>query len=451
MATALQRLAAPRRLTAVVAGCVALGAMLVSSPALTALVVPTMLSGLLLLALVRGVTSRPDEAGRRRIFWWSVIAFGAHLLFGLASTNISFDVRLFLGADGIGYDRVATKIVAHWQEGLPFPFVPHGKEGFYYLLAGLYWIFGSYTASGLAVNAALAAGLIPLMSDTTHRLFGASAARYAAPLVVVLPGMFLWTSQLMKEAVFLFLLAVALNSAVRLMERTSLMSLGLLTVSLALAFTVRAWIALVIAAGLLAGMVFGHKRLISGLGTGFSTLVVVAAVMLASGLGYQGYQAAVSVDLEQANLVRRDLTSSQTGYEAEVDISRASSALTYLPQGVVNFMAGPFPWHIRGVRQLPFVPDMIVWWCLLPFLWLGYRRAGVLVGRRRLLMVLPAVGTVLLLSLALGNFGTVVRERLQVILLIVPLIALGLSERTSRRSAPAAPPSASPLPELVSR
>lgn len=247
----------------------------------------------------------------------------------------------------------------------------------------------------------------------------------------------------------LFLLAVALNAAVRLMERTSLVSMALLTTSLALAFTVRAWIALMIAAGLLAGMVLGHKRLISGLGTGLSTLVVVAAVMVASGLGYQGYQAAVSVDLEQANLVRRDLTSSQTGYEAEVDISRASSALTYLPQGVVNFMAGPFPWHIRGVRQLPFVPDMVVWWCLLPFLWRGFRRAGVLVGRRRLLMVLPAVGTVLLLSLALGNFGTVVRERLQVILLLVPLIALGLSERAGRRVQPAVPPTATTLPELA--
>ena len=434
-----------------VLGCLALGTMVVSSPAVTALVVPTMLSALLLLALVRGLIRWPDEAARRRIFLWSMIAFGAHLVFGLASTNLSFEVRLFLGADGIGYDRVATKIVAHWKDGLPFPFVPHGKEGFYYLLAGLYWIFGAHTASGLAVNAALAAGLIPLMSDTTHRLFGPAAARYAAPLVVLLPGMFLWTSQLMKEAAFLFLLAVALNSAVRLMERASLVSMALLTSSLALAFTVRAWIALMIAAGLLIAMVFGHQRLIRGLGTGVSTLVVVAGVMLASGLGYQGYQAAVSVDLEQANLVRRDLRSAQTGYEAEVDISRASSALTYLPQGVVNFMAGPFPWHIRGVRQLPFVPDMIVWWCLLPYLWQGYRRAGPLVGRKRLLMALPALGTVLLLSLALGNFGTVVRERLQVILLLVPLIALGLSGRANRRTESAVPPEASSLPVLVAQ
>ncbi len=408
--------------------------MVVRTPPITALVVPTGAGVLLLLALVHGLTRTDDEVTRRRILWWSMVAFAAHLLVGLASTNLSPEVRLFLGADGISYDRVATKIVRHWNDGLPFPFVPQGKEGFYYLLAALYWIFGAHTAAGLAVNAALAAGLVPLMSDVTRRLFGPAAARFAGPLVVVMPGMFLWTSQLMKESAMLFLLAVALNAAVRLVERVSVTAVGVLTASLALAFTVRAWIALVVAAGLLAGMVLGHQRLLSGLSAGLSTLAVVAGVMVASGLGYQGYKAAVSVDLEEANLVRRDLAySAETGYQEEVDISTTASALTYLPQGVANFVFGPLPWHIGSARQLPFVPDMLVWWYLLPCLWVGYRRAGAIVGRRKLIMVLPAVAAVLLLSLALGNYGTVVRERLQVIILIVPLIALGLSERAARR------------------
>jgi 4-amino-4-deoxy-L-arabinose transferase-like glycosyltransferase len=408
--------------------------MVVLAPSLSALVVPTMLGAIFVLALVQGLIQWPDETARRRLYQWSIVAFGAHLLFGLASTDISPHIRTYLGSDGFLYDATATKMVQHWTQGMPFPFVPHGKEGFYYLLAGLYWIFGSHTASGLAVNAALAAGLVPLLSDTTHRLFGSAAARYAGPLVVLMPGMFLWSSQLMKESGMLFLLAVALNSAVRLVERVSLTSLCVFTLSLALAFTFRAWVALMVAAGLLAGLVLGRKTLISGLGTGLTTGLVVATVMVASGLGYQGYQAAVSVDLQQATTVRKDLASTAgTGFQGDADISTTSGALTYLPQGMANFMLGPLPWNIRGARQLPFVPDMVVWWCLLPCLWTGYRRAGALVGRQRLVMVLPALATVLLLSLALANYGTVVRERLQVVVLIVPLIALGLSERAARR------------------
>ena len=450
MAAASRGLSTPSRLAAALLGCLLLGLMVVRMPPVTALVVPTMASGLLLIALTRGLIRWPEDEARRRILVWTVGAFVAHLAFGLASTNINYDIRVYLGSDGIGYDQIAAKIVGHWREGLPFPFVPDGKEGFYYLLAGLYWVFGAHTAAGLAVNAGLAAALVPLMSDTTRRLFGPAAARYAGPLVVLLPGMFLWTSQLMKESATLFLLAVALNAAVRLLDRVSLPTITALTVSLALAFTFRAWVALMVAAGLLAGLVFGHRRLISGMTTGLGTLAVIAGVMVASGLGYQGYQAAVSVDLEQANVVRQDLAySAQTAYEDDADISSATGAISYLPQGIANFSLGPFPWHIRGARQLPFVPDMVVWWCLVPFLWQGYRRAGVLIGRRRLVMVLPAAATVLLLSLALANYGVVVRERLQVILLIVPMIALGLAERASRRAQPELAAVAMPDRELV--
>jgi hypothetical protein len=450
--TAFAGLRTPKRLLGGVLLCLALGTMVVQLPPVTALVVPTVVGLLLLIVLVRGLIRWPDEQARRRILVWSVAAFFAHLLFGLASTNISHDIRVYLGSDGIGYDRIAGQIVQHWKEGLPFPFVPDGKEGFYYLLAGLYWIFGAHTASGLAMNAALAAALVPLMSDTTHRLFGPAAARYAGPLVVLLPGMFLWTSQLMKESATLFLLAVALSAAVRLLDRVSLLSIAVFTMSLALAFTFRAWVALMVAAGLVAGLVLGHRKLISGVGTGLSTLAVVAGVMLASGLGYQGYQAAVSVDLKQANVVRQDLAySAETAYEDNADISSAAGAISYLPQGIANFSLGPFPWNIRSARQLPFVPDMLVWWCLLPFLWLGYRRGGARIGRRRLIVVLPALATVLLLSLALANYGTVVRERLQVILLIVPLIALGLSERLAREPESNPGSAATPVPELAAR
>jgi hypothetical protein len=265
-----------------------------------------------------------------------------------------------------------------------------------------------------------------------------------------MPGMFLWTSQLMREAGVLFLLAAALNCAIRLVERLSPAPLLLLISTLILAFTFRAWVALIVAAGLLVGLAAGHRQLVSGLGTGVSTLVIAAVVMVASGLGYQGYKTAINVDLEQANVVRKDLAySASTGFATEVDISTTRGALTYLPKGVASFVAGPFPWTLREARHIPFVPDMVVWWLLLPATWVGIRRSGDLVGRRRWLIVLPAVGGILFMSLALGNFGTIVRERLQVIVLLVPLTALGLAERAAARDPDAG--TGAPELELASR
>ncbi len=416
---------------------VVLGAGVVHGRALVALALPAVLGALLLIALVERLLRGADDDARRRVLRWTMVSFAAHLAFGLAVTNAGYDVRYYLATDSLSYHRLATELVGHWTDGTPIPFIPSGKEGFYYMLAGLYWVFGTHEAAGLAVNAVLAAALVPLTSDTTRRLFGEAAARYAGPLVVLLPGMFLWTSQLMKEAGMLFLLAVALNCAVRLVDRMSPAPLVFLTLSLVLAFTFRAWVALVVAAGILIAVAVSSRHLLAGLGNGLSSLIVVAAVMLGSGVGYSGYQAAVDSDLKQANVIRLDLAySAATGYDPEADISSTGAAVSYLPRGMVAFLFGPMPWNIQGVRQLPFVPDMLAWWLLLPSLWLGLRTSWRRIGRRVLVMLLPALLTTLLMSLALGNFGTVVRERLQMQILVVPVIALGLAGRAARRGAP---------------
>ena len=81
------------------------------------------------------------------------------------------------------------------------------------------------------------------------------------------------------------------------------------------------------------------------------------------------------------------------------------------------------------------IPDVLTWWALLPSLWRGLLRAWRRTRRRGLfLMVVPAAGASMVLALLVANYGTVVRSRLQVFLLLVPLIALGLEQRRSTRN-----------------
>ena len=440
---------ASNRVLVTVLGAVLLGVSIVHFGSLFALTLPVILGGLLLLALVRGLHGSGDDLTRRRILRWTLASFVAHLAFGLVVQNSGYETRYYLAADSITYHNTAAALVEHWKSGTPMPFLPGGKEGYYYLLAGLYWLFGAHATAGLAVNAILAAALVPITSDTTRRLFGSAAAPYAGLLVVLLPGMFLWTSALLKEAAMLFLLAVALNCAVRLGNRMSPGPLIILTVSLVFTLTIRAWVGLVVAAGILIALAVSSRHLLSGLGNTLSSLVVVGVVMIGSGVGYSGYQVAVKSDLKQAQAVRADLAySAATAYDPEADVSTTGAAVAYLPRGIASFLFGPMPWNVQNVRQLPFVPDMLVWWFLLPSLWLGIRTARSRIGRRVFLMILPALATTVLMSLALGNFGTVVRERLQVQVLVAPLIAVGLAERARRRAEDDAP-AASPAEQMA--
>ncbi|MEA2703019.1 MAG: hypothetical protein QOD63_964 [Actinomycetota bacterium] len=418
-----------RGVALIVVVLIAIGLAVVRAEGIVALVGPAVIGALCLALLVRFLTQDDEEADYRRIVRWTAVAFGVHLVLSLVITN-TYVLLLYLGPDALTYDILAKHIVLHWTSGFPFPDIPSGKEGFYYLLAGLYWMFGAHTAAGLAVNATLAAGLVPLSTDTTRRLFGARAARYAAPLTLLVPGVLLWTSQLIKEAPILFLLALGANCAVRISDRISLAPLAVLAATMALLFTFRGWVGVMAAGGLVIGIAFGRHQLLSGLGTGVTALCLIGLLVVVTGLGYSGYKTAVGSDLEHASLVRRDLADSATsGFNAEADISTPTRALTYLPGAMVTFAVGPFPWQIGGVRQLPVIPDMVVWWALLPSLWRGVRVGGRQRGRQILVLLMPALTTALLLALALGNFGTLMRERTQVFILLVPFLCLGLSVR----------------------
>ena len=404
--------------------------MIVRLQAVLAFVAPLMVAVLVLFLLVRQLEA-PDGAERQsRVMWWTMVALGAHLVFGLIVTHAGGLVSELLKApDALTYNLQAIRINQHWTGDFPLPPLPAGKEGYYYMLAGLYRVFGAHIETGLVVNAMLGAALVPIVYDSTRRLFGSAAAAWVPPLVLLLPSMMLWPSQLMKEAPILFLIAIAANGAVRVTERFALLPLAWVALSMALLLTFRGHVALVLAGGLVAAIVVGRQEVLGGVGTGL-VMAALVVVLLSFGIGYSGFDAALNADLDQASLVRRDLAlSGRSGYDADIDISTSRQALTYLPRGMVSFMVGPFPWQIRGIRQLPVLPDMVVWWALLPSLWRGLHAGRKLVSRRVLVLLLPSFTTACLLSLAVGNFGTLVRERLQVVILLVPLIALGLSRR----------------------
>lgn len=402
---------------------VASGAISARLPLVLALFAPAALGLFLLTLLVYGLSG--DDDTRRRLLAWTIGAFAVHIAFGLAWSALHLQ-----GPDAALYDSSARDIVDHWTRGLPFVAPRSGKEGFFYMLAVLYRVFGPHPQAGVVVNSSLAAALVPIMSDVTRRLFGPSAERFMPPLLVLVPSFLIWTSQLLREAGVLFLLAVAVSCVTRLTDRIRYGPLALLAVTVPALFTFRANVAMIVAGGLVLALMAARGDVVSGMTTGIGALVLATAVVVGLGLGYSGYQALLKVDLNEVNTVRSDLsTSAQSGFLPNADVSTTPRALAYLPAALVSFFLGPFPWQLRSGRQLLALPDVVVWWLLLPSLWRGLRKGWGSVGRRVLPLLVPAVLTSAGLALILSNFGAIVRERMQVILLLLPFVALGLAAR----------------------
>lgn len=432
--TPFQRPPRPRRSIsggAFIGGALLLGAGIAYSQPFAALIVPIALCIAALTLLVVRLFHR-SEGGldSERILRWTLACFALRLAFGLAVTNSSFGLGLF-GGDDATYHQGALAILSHWQSGAPGPELPAGKEGFYFTLAGLYAVFGPHTSSGLVLNAALGAALVPLLTNVTARLFGEGAARYVAPLVMFNPGLFFWSSLLLKEAAVLFLIVSAVSCAAGLSDRGSPAYVVGIAGALTPLFAFRAPVALVLAAGLIGGIILVARP--GKLAALAMTTALLGVLIFGLGVGASGLRSAASLNLEHANVVRQDLsTSAESGFDTHVDISTPLGAALYLPQGLLAFLLGPFPWELQGFRQLLVLPDVLLWWVLLPMLWYGLREGWKRVRRRIFVLILPALSTSILLSLVVGNFGTLVRERMQVVVLAVPFIALGLSIRHQR-------------------
>ncbi len=151
---------------------------------------------------------------------------------------------------------------------------------------------------------------------------------------------------------------------------------------------------------------------------------------MALGLGYSGVQAACEADLAQVNKVRLDsATGAASGYLPDADVSDNRKARRYLPLALPYLMLGPFRWQLSSGRQLFGLPDALAWWLLLPSLATGIRLGWRLEQRRVALLVTPAFMVAVVTAVIVANFGTMVRARTQVLVVLLPLIALGWSER----------------------
>lgn len=412
-------------------------------PSLDAAIIP-MVAGILLLLLVCRLVRPEDDRSARRVIAVSLAAFAAHLIIGLIITR-SASFAHSLASDATTYDSGARVIVAHWHHASELPVMSKGKEGFYYALAGLYWAVGPYPLAGLLLNALFAAAMVPLLFDLTQRMFGTDAGWWAVVIVTLQPGFLVWPSQLLREAGVLFFLLVALCCAYRLATRATLTVAVILAADIGLFLTFRADVALIVAAGLAVALTLGRRQVVGGFFIAATVVAMSMVLILAIGLGRSGYLSSTNSSLAQVSTARTDLARrASSGFDVTANVSTPTRAVKYLPKGLPSFLWGPFPWQLRNVPQLFSGLDALTVMAMTPSIWRGWRSAKARIGRRRLLFLLPAAALAMALTLLIGNFGTVVRERLQVLVFAIPLAALGIAERRAERAESAETAGAAP-------
>lgn len=379
--------------------------------------------GLLLISIV----TRRYPADERA--WLTQLLTVALLLrVGLAVMFVAFPQLRVFHEDTEGTELVANLLASSWKgEGMPFHHEMALNRGFTFLAAGIYYVFGRFSANVACFNAILGTLLAFLVYRLANQFFHRVVARRAAMLVALLPSMVLWGAMALKDVAVTFLIVVSLSCCIELKRRVTVWALAGTFFPLLGIQAMRFYMVYFVVFAIVIALIL-HRggKVLTGVYRQVFLLGAFAGLFILLGLADRAESDAAYLTLEQVAQYRRGMaTSARSGFDADVDISRPESALAYLPIGLAHLLLAPFPWQMTSLRPLIAAPETIFWWTLFP----ATIRGLLFSAKNRLEATAPLLvfsGTLAAAySLIHGNVGSAFRQRVQILVFLLIFSALG--------------------------
>lgn len=372
-----------------------------------------------------------------------LLALLARLVFGLFIHIL--ELRSFFGNDSTLYDMVGNRLSEIWFGHLTVPndsitararMTSGSGWGMYYLVAFIYSIVGRNILAAQAFCGVIGAATVPMIYLCAKRIFNnRDVAKISALLVALYPAFIIWSGQLLKDGLIIFLLVLAMTMVLNLQEKFSYSAVLLLLFSLFSILTLRFYIFYMAAAAVIGAFVVGK-------GNTPQAIVRRLGVLLIIGVGFTylgviqnaGSEIGEYANLQRIQRSRQDLAvSAESGYGEDFDVSTTEGAISALPVGFTYLMLAPFPWEMTNLRQLITLPEVLLWWMSFPFLISGLIFTIRKNLRGSIAILLFSLMLTLAYSIFLGNVGTAYRQRTQIQVFLFIFIAVGFTLYKERR------------------
>jgi hypothetical protein len=362
-----------------------------------------------------------------------LVGLAARMGFGLLI--YIFEGNEFFGGDSLAYDRTGQQLVAFWM-GLLNPERPIVQIdptsgvawGMYYLVGGIYYVLGHNFFAAQSFVAVFGAATAVLIYFLAGQIYSNSrVAKFAAISVAIFPSFVIWSGQLLKDGLIIFLLVLIMVMVLRLQQKMSYLAVAVLTVAmfgiLSLRFYIFYMVAVAVACSFIVGLSSSAKALLR------NTVILTVVGM---GLTYLGVANRASVEistfgsLERVQESRQDLArAANSGFGNEMDVSTTEGALSAIPVGFAYLMFAPFPWQAANLRQAITIPEVLAWWAMIPLAVFGCFYTI----RNKLRAAFPVLIFASMLTVAYsvfqGNVGTAYRQRTQIQVFLFLFVAAG--------------------------
>src|SRR5688500_13013102 len=168
-----------------------------------------------------------------------LIALLARLAFGLIIQL--FAIKMLIAEDSTTYNVVGWRLVEIWQ-GLPVPndeitFRANNTSGpgwgMFYLTAGIYYICGRSILAAQSFCAVIGAATAPMIYFCAEKIYhNRRVAKLSAIFIALFPSFIIWSSQLLKDGLIIFLLVVAMTMVIQLQKKINYPAIIVLLISL---------------------------------------------------------------------------------------------------------------------------------------------------------------------------------------------------------------------------
>ena len=360
----------------------------------------------------------------------------------VGSAIFAFHLESFFGGDALTYSDLGYALLAILKGQVSHieqvdNMFNGGGWGMLYIVAAIYSITGRNMLAVQFFNAVIGAATAPVMFLCSHHIFrNLRVARITAFFVAFFPSLVLWSSQGLKDAPIVFLLAVAMLATLKLGERLSVKYFIILIGAMSGLLTLRFYILYMVAAAVGGAFVIGMRAQ--------STQSLLRQFVIVAGIGltltYLGVLRNASAQferfgsLESVQQSRLDQAqSAKSGFGSDVDVSTTSGAISAIPTGLVYLLFAPFPWQLATLRQSITLPEMVVWWCSFPLLVIGLWFTLKYRFRQSLPILIFTSMLTLAYSIFQGNVGTAYRQRSQVLVFYFIFVVVGLVLLKERR------------------
>jgi Dolichyl-phosphate-mannose-protein mannosyltransferase len=408
-------------LAAVIVGIV-LGAQMIESPEA---MIPLTIEFLLLFGVTLLLLRRePDRDARG----WLTKLIMVALLLRLAAVFVVYYVApspYFFALDMLNYEREGELLSLHWQGLGPAPILQSPRQIAYpYINAFFHYLLGASTMGTAVLNVFAGTWTAVLTFLLGREMLNERVGKVAAVLVAVYPSLILWSVLNIRDALTSLIVAFIVLVAVR-SPRRRMRSMIVLAGALVVLSTFRDYMGILLLAGIGMGSIAAVRRGRVGTTMVVGTLLTLVVVLLAVRFGMFSVEV-IQDPLASAAQLRTGLQQGAGSvFGAGADTGTVGGAIRFLPLGLAFFLFAPFPWAVTSSLQLVTLPEVFLWYSLIPFTVMGLK--AVMASKNRQSLVVISVLMVILVTYALveGNFGTAYRHRAQVMPLFFLFTAAG--------------------------